>query len=448
MYTPLYSALIELSEKKQISFHMPGHFEGKAMEGFDDLLKIDTTEVPESDNLFAPQGPIAMAEAAAAGFFGAKETRFLVNGSSAGVLAAVGAVCKDGDKIICDRFCHRSLIAALVFSGAVPIWLYPETIDNGLLWGGIDPKDVEKAICENPDAKAVFITSPNYFGLSSDVKAIADITHSHNIPLLLDGAHGAHYGISPLLPPSPVSLGADLVIAGAHKTLPSVTQSAYLHINGSFPRLDDMLRMYQTSSPSYILMASLDYARGKMEEQGLELWSDIARAAGEIFPEQAEPKGRYSKYKDICRLVLPTGGNPFEAAERLRLEKGISVECSYGGGVVCILNTAHRREDLVTLRDALCDVRRTKSVPIAFAPIRSRQIMSPREAFFSQTEAVSLTKALGRICSREVMVYPPGAAQLLPGEEVSASAINGLQKLVVTGCDVHGLNNGRIWVTR
>ena len=449
MYTPLYSALLELKNKNQLSFHMPGHFDGKAMSGFGNLLEIDTTEVPESDNLFLPTGPIAQAQAAAARFFGARETRFLVNGSSGGIMSMVSAVVSEGQKIICDRFCHRSFISALITSGAEPVWIYPEIIDGGLMWGGIDPDQLRAAIEENPDAVAVYLTSPNYFGLSSDLQKIAEITHEHNMPLLVDAAHGAHYGLSPLLPPSAAGTGADMAVVSAHKTLPSVTQSSYLHINGDFPRLDQTLKMYQTSSPSYILMSSLDYARALMERDGLRLWTELAENALKIFPEQINLLGKHSKYKDPCRLVLPTSGNPFETAEILRLEYGISVECCYGGGVVCIVNTAHSEADLMRLRSALeeTDRRLPHTEKAALAPLKNKAVLTPRQAFFAPWEEVSLEKAVQRVCAREIVIYPPGTAQLIPGELITAEAIEEINRVAALGGEVHGVKNGKIAVT-
>lgn len=448
MNTPLYTALLELKAKNQLSFHMPGHFDGKALAGFDRLLEIDTTEVPESDNLFLPTGPIARAQKLAADLFGAKETRFLVNGSSGGILAMVGAVVGGGGKLICDRCCHRSTVSALIFSGAQPVWLYPEPLEGGRLWGGTDPAALEQAIVENPDAKGVFLTSPNYFGLSSDLKKMADIAHGHGLPLLVDAAHGAHYGLSPLLPPSAVQCGADLAVVSAHKTLPAVTQTAYLHINGDFPLLDRLLKMYQTSSPSYILMASLDYARALTERDGERLWTALAEAAAEIFPEQTKVRGSTAKYKDPCRLVLDTKAVPASAAEELRIRHGISVECTYGGGVVCILNTAHSRNDLLRLKEALADVDRR--LPAGDGPILTPTAapapMTPRQAFFAATEETALRDAPGRICGSEIVVYPPGTPQLVPGEVITAEAADSIARAAAAGAEIHGLNGGRVTV--
>lgn len=448
MYTPLYTALLELKNKNRLSLHMPGHFDGRGLNGFDNLIQIDTTELPESDNLFHARGAIDLAQKAAARFFGAKETRFLVGGSSSGILAMVGAVCSPGDKIICDRFCHRSFISALIFSGAVPVWVCPELLEGGALWGGIDPALIEKALTENPDAKAVYITSPNYFGLSSDLEKIADIAHARNVPLLVDAAHGAHYGVSPLLPPSAVACGADISVAGAHKTLPALTQTAYLHINGSFPRLESMLKMCQTSSPSYILMASLDYARAETEENGRSLWDGLIENILKLFPEQAHANGSFVRFKDPARILLPFRCSPFAAAERLRLKHGISAECCYGGGVVCIASPYVTADELRLLKYAAEETGSAlpEGEACAFAPFPGKAVLSPREAFFSQTETVPFSEAAGRICAREVPVYPPGAAQLMPGEIIRPEAVEALERISDLGGEIHGAENGTVTV--
>ncbi len=450
MYTPLYTALIELNKKNQLSFHMPGHMDGRALPGFGPIAGIDTTEVPESDNLFLPAGVIAEAQRAAAAFFGVKDTRFIVNGSSGGILAMVTAVVGDGQKIICDRFCHRSFISALIQSGAAPVWVRPELLAGGAMWGGVDPAAIEAAISDNPDAAAVYITSPNYFGLSSDVEAIADIAHRHGLPLLVDAAHGAHYGLSPLLPPAAANLGADIVVTSAHKTLPALTQSAFMHINGSFPKLDYTLRLHQTSSPSYILMASLDFARALMEEKGGELWTAAAENVAEVFPDQLNIPGRYVKYKDPCRLVLPTVGDPFAAAEELRMKHNISVECCYGGGIVCIVSSVHRADELMRLKRCVDEINSAAAPakPLAIAPGMSRAAMTPRQAFMAPSEEIPLSEADGRICAMEAVVYPPGTAQLIPGEIIPAGAAKELSAVIARGGEVHGVIQGKLRVVK
>ena len=225
---PLYDALTDEKFNSQIQFHMPGHLRGRGFESFCVDPRIDVTELAETDDLHSPEGVIKKSLDNAARVFGAKRAYYLVNGSTAGVLAMILGFVGDGEKIIADRFCHKSFVSALALSGAVPSWIYPKILQNGTMWGGIDPGDIEKAIKETPDAKAVYITAPNYFGLMGDVERIAQIVHENNMYLLVDGAHGAHYGMSEHLPPSLISMGDDAVCMSLHKTLPSLTQTAIL----------------------------------------------------------------------------------------------------------------------------------------------------------------------------------------------------------------------------
>ncbi|MCH5188006.1 MAG: hypothetical protein J1F63_06345 [Oscillospiraceae bacterium] len=205
-----------------------------------------------------------------------------------------------------------------------------------------------------------------------------------------------------------------------------------------------MLKMHQSSSPSYILMASLDYARAKMEEEGERLWSGLAENSLAVFPEQGNVPGKYVKYKDPTRLVLPTGGNPFKAAERLRKEHGISVECSYGKGVVCITNISHTAEDLRRLKAALCTAENSPSPVPGFTTEMHYAAMAPRRAFYADIEEVELSEAAGRVCAREVLLYPPGVPRVLPGEVVTEADIAAISALISAGGEVHGVENGRI----
>ncbi len=445
MYTPLYSALLEFSAKNRLGFHTPGHIGGRELEGFASLADIDVTELAETDDLFCAAGPIAEAERASGAFFGAEKTRFLTGGSSAGALAMVGAVVREGEKIICDRFCHRSLISALIFSGADPVWISPKTLEGGALWGGISPASVEAAITANPDAKAVFITSPNYFGFCSDVEAIAAAAHSRGLPLLVDGAHGAHFGLSPLLPPPPWRLGADITVAGAHKTLPALTQTAYLHINGEFPRLETMLRMHQSSSPSYILMASLDFARAKLEAWGEAPWTELVRRLRALFPEQETLSGQFVKYRDATRLIIPTGGSPFRAAEKLRLDYGIDAECCCGNGVVCIAHPSHTREELARLRRAAEELA-GEPATLTLTPSEGRYPVSPRRAFYSDFEQTAPEAAVGRVCALEAVPYPPGVPLIVPGQLITEGDVAALTDLLGAGAEIRGLEGGKLRV--
>lgn len=433
---PVYNALTNEKFNSQIQFHMPGHLRGRGFESFCVNPTLDVTELSETDDLHAPEGVIKKSMDHAARVFGAKKAYYLVNGSTAGVLSMVLGFVHDGDKIIADRFCHKSFVSALALSGAKPYWVYPEILKNGTMWGGIDPLDIEKAIKENPDAKAVYITAPNYFGLMGDIERIAEIVHENNMYLLVDGAHGAHYGMSEHLPPSVISMGADAVCMSLHKTLPSLTQTAVLLTNDHYPRIESALKMVQTSSPSYIFTSSCEYATEFYEKCPPNKWDRLFEWVKRYFPEQIESNEKSVKHKDFTRLNCPVCGNPYAVAEILRTKYNIAVECSYGGGVVAILNTFHTEEEVKKLRCALDEINLGEYEPLRIAPMKNEAVKTPREAFFAAKRMVPLNEAVGKIAAEGIMVYPPGVYQILPGEVISEDAMEKLCALKEKGAQI------------
>lgn len=254
---------------------MPGHKLSKGIphELAQDILRLDVTEIEGTDNLHYPEGIIKEAEELAAKAFGADKTFFLVNGSTCGIQAAMLSTCARGQKIILGRDSHKSVVSGLILSGAEPVFAYPEYICEFGITGEITAKSLEKLLYQHPDAVAVLITRPNYYGICSDIEEISSLVHSHNKLLIVDEAHGAHLVFNEKLPPSAIKHGADICIQSAHKTLPALTQGAYVHVQGdrvSIDRLKLNLSMLQTSSPSYILMSYLDIARELMELEGEE----------------------------------------------------------------------------------------------------------------------------------------------------------------------------------
>jgi arginine decarboxylase len=274
---PLLEALKIYTQQRHAPFYAPGHKRGQGIpQSLRDLLgasvfRADLPELPNLDNLFAPESVIQAAQELAAEAFGAEQTWFLVNGSTAGVMAAILATCATGDKIILPRNIHQSAIAGLILSGAVPIFINPEydpTID---LAYSITPTAVAAALKRYPDAKAVMMLYPTYEGVCGDVSAIAQLTHQHNIPLLVDEAHGPHFAFHPDLPPSALSAGADLSVQSTHKVLGAMTQASMLHVQGNRidrERLSKALQLVQSTSPNYLLLAYLDAARQQMALQG------------------------------------------------------------------------------------------------------------------------------------------------------------------------------------
>ncbi len=437
---PIFDALTDEKLNSQIQFHMPGHLRGRGFEHFKLDFKTDVTELPETDDLHAPEGVIKKSLDNAARVFGAKKAYYLVNGSTSGVLGMVLGFVGEGEKIIADRYCHKSFVSALTLSGAVPVWVNPPLLENHTMWGSLSCEDVERAIKANPDAKAVYITAPNYFGIMGDVEKIAHLVHSRGMYLLVDAAHGAHYGMHEKLPPSLISLGADAVCMSLHKTLPSLTQTAILLTNGIYERVETALKMVQTSSPSYIFTSSCEYATEFYGKCSKEAWDRLFEAVERYFPEQINFKNNNVKFKDFTRLNCPVYGNPFKAAEMLRERYGIAVECAYGGGVIAIVNSFHTEDEIKKLRDALDEIELPQEEPLRIIPFESERVKLPREAFFGAKKQVPLKEAAGKISASGIMVYPPGVYQILPGEIITAEAVGIIEELLKKGADIPSVN--------
>jgi arginine decarboxylase len=295
--TPILQALLARVKAGQAPFYTPGHKQGQgsppALQTIwgTGVWQTDLSELPGLDNLFAPQASIQQAQELAAAAFGAEQTWFLVNGSTCGIMAAILSICAPGEQIILPRNVHQSAIAGLVLAEAMPIWVEPES-DSELAYS-LSPSSVRLALQQYPQAKAILLVSPTYEGVCADVAAIANLAHQHQIPLLVDEAHGPHFAFHPDLPPSALSTGADLTVQSTHKVLSALTQAAMLHVQGNRiqrSRLSQSLRLLQSSSPSYLLLASLDAARHQMATEGKMLLSqtlelaDQARAAIQQIP--------------------------------------------------------------------------------------------------------------------------------------------------------------------
>lgn len=437
---PIYDILNDEKFKKQTQFHMPGHLRGRGFENFTITPQMDVTELYETDDLHSPEGVIKKSMDNAAQIFGADEAYYLVNGSTSGVLSMVLGFVGDGEKIIADRFCHKSFVSALALTGAVPVWVRPHLLENDTMWGSCDVEDIKKAVEENPDAKAVYITAPNYFGFMGDIEKIAEFVHEKGMYLLVDGAHGAHYGMSEQLPPSVISQGADAVCLSLHKTLPSLTQTAILLTRGHYERVESALKTVQSSSPSYIFTSSCEYAAEFYEKCPKDRWDRLFEWVERYFPEQIGQEEDSVKFKDFTRLNIPVKGNSFKVMEILREKYNIAVECAYGGGIVVILTVFHSEEEIKQLRDALDEIDVPEEEPIRIIPFDSVTEKLPREAFFAKKKSVPLCEAEGKISAEGIMVYPPGVYQVLPGEIITKAAIEALTALIEKGADVPSVN--------
>lgn len=475
MTTPLVDALRAAVKQPRTAFHTPGHKRGQgAPENLKLLLgsavfEADLPELPELDNLFAPEGAILQAQILAAAAFGAEQTWFLANGTTCGIEAAVLATCNPGDKLILPRNAHQAAIAALILSGAIPIFVEPA---SDPIWGiahSLTAEAVAIALEQHPDAKAVMMVYPTYYGACGEIEAIAQIAHRHHIPLLVDEAHGAHFAFHPRLPLASLAAGADLTVQSTHKVLAALTQASMLHVQSNRidrQRLSKALQLVQSTSPSYLLLASLDAARQQMALQGQALMSRTLELADRART-QINQISRLSVLQpayltagciafDPTRLTVDVsqiGLTGFEADEILHQTLGVTAELpglQHLMFIVTLGNTEQDIEHLVNGFKALADqplAERSVSqiggevnINKLFPPILpiAPPLMSPRAAFFAKAETLPIEQTPNRISAELVCPYPPGIPVLFPGEVVTEGAIAHLQQVIAAGGIITG----------
>ncbi|MBH8575912.1 aminotransferase class I/II-fold pyridoxal phosphate-dependent enzyme [Nostocaceae cyanobacterium CENA369] len=470
-HTPLVNALKACVATSHAPFYTPGHKRGKGIsQPLTDLLgkavfQADLTELAELDNLFAPQGVIQEAQELAAEAFGASQTWFLVNGSTCGIEAAILATCGTGDKIILPRNVHSSAIAGLILSGAVPIFINPEYDSVLDIAHSITPNAVQFALQQHPDAKAVLTVYPTYYGVCGDLAAIAHITHQYNIPLLVDEAHGAHFAFHPELPTPALAAGADLTVQSTHKVLAAITQASMLHVQGNridYQRVSKALQLVQSTSPSYLLLASLDAARQQMAVHGKDLMSRTLQLAEEARTKISQISGLAvleipAKQKfspgfvalDRTRLtvnVYHLGLSGFEAEEILE-EIGVTAEFSSLQNVTFIISLGNTQADIKQLIQGFTTIADKYSLLLKL-PLHKLSLptqtkndesrLSPREAFFAASETLSLEYTSDRICAEIVCPYPPGIPVLMPGELITKTALEYLRQIQAMGGFISG----------
>lgn len=472
--TPLIDALKSSISKNHTPFYTPGHKRGAGVSPIltdllgKDVFRADLTELSELDNLFAPESAILAAQELAAMAFGAQRTWFLVNGSSCGIIAAIMTVCGPNQHILLPRNIHLSVVSGLIIAGAIPIFINPQYDQDVDITCSITPKDLEIALAQHPQAKAVLVVYPTYNGVCGNLKAICQVTHEHNIPLIVDEAHGAHLNFHDNLPISALTAGADLTIQSIHKTLGSMTQTAMLHVQGNrinIDRLNQALQLVQSTSPSFILLASLDAARQQMAidgqnlmQQTLEL-ANIARNKIREIPGLSVlelPKIRQPGFFDLDKTRLTVNvkelGITGFTTENFLIEMGIVPEVSSFENVTFIISLGNNELDinaLVKVFKKINDIPRCRKYEMSTSNIISkiifnyqpdnRLVISPREAFFATSEILPLEKTVDRICAENICPYPPGIPILMPGERITKSALDYLQQVqdlggVITGC--------------
>lgn len=465
---PLLEALSGYARSAPGRFHVPGHGGGRGVP--EDLLdltgpgvySIDVTELPGLDDLNSPTGVIARAQELAAAAFGAGRSFFLAGGATQGLQALVLASGRPGDRIILPRNCHRSIIGGLVLSDIAPVFLRPAVVPGFNFTAGVPVKEYDLAVSEHPDACGVFCIHPTYYGTVGNTGEISRIVRAAGMPLLADEAHGCHFGFHRALPEGALAAGADAAAQSIHKTGGSLTQSSMLHLSrGSLldpERVSSAVRLIQTSSPSYILLASLDAARRQLARRGFDLMDRLLEVSGslrddlsqipgiEVFgPEHIDGEDVFDF--DPARVVVKTSGTGltgWQAASWLAGNYGIYVEMADRDNIVMVLGPGAASGECRELALAVRDLaRREGGKPL---PPSSglgdfpdpAVVVGIREAWFSPTRPVRTEQAAGLVSGEWVAVYPPGIPVLLPGEEVDRAVVNYLIEARESGARFQG----------
>jgi len=462
MKMPLVSKLAEYVSNQPLPFHMPGHKGGRHFPSKLPFLPLmDLTEVPGLDNLHAPAGVIREAQQLAAEAFGSDACFFLVNGSTSGIHIMMMSSFNPGDLVLIPRNCHKSVWGGLVLSGAKPVYIQPEYDETRDLFTHVSPTDVERAVEENPDIAGMLIANPDYYGLCPCLSEIHMILRKKEAKLLVDEAHGAHLAFHPDLPPSAAQCGADMWVQSAHKTLPAFTQSAYLHVRKKFAEKAAQIHdLMQSTSPSYLLMASLDWARAFMQEHGrkemdrlMDCLSWTRKRLASLGIDCMEDYSRPEVFqKDETRLVLDVSGlgiTGFEGEDILR-NAGIQIEMADSRRLVLICTVADEMEHFEKLVEACRflvqknERRKSELRNLSISREIPKQILSPREAFERKKKFIPLKEASGCICGGPVGIYPPGIPIICPGELIDSRGIDELLENQARGASLFGIKENQM----
>lgn len=503
----LYRELEKYVDTDYYPFHMPGH--KRCRESAEGVLSksyaMDITEIDGFDNLHQAEGILREEQEKTAKWYGSARSYYLVNGSTCGILSAVFAVTKRGDRILMGRNCHKAVYHAVYLRELEAVYLQPEILSGGDGWnfaiaGRIAPETVEKTLKANPDCAAVIITSPTYEGVVSDVGKIARIVHSYGIPLIVDEAHGAHFGFHEAYPPGSVRQGADLVIHSVHKTLPAMTQSALLHWNANpvlnpdrdgeradkpeqnladQRKVERYLRIFQTSSPSYVLMASVSSCMEIMQREGRERLDRLLKYRHMLM--QRTENCRYVKifarderefptgWYDPCKLVIGAADGRMTGPDLygILLEKyHLQMEMVTGSYVLAIVTMMDTNDGWNRLTDALLEIDDELGKAAGERSEKSRRIesgcglwscgrrqmpeavMTLSEAYEAPWEMAALADSIGRTAAEFINLYPPGIPLAIPGERLTEETVEALLDCNRLGLKIQGAENGLVRVVR
>ncbi|MBP1992704.1 aminotransferase class I/II-fold pyridoxal phosphate-dependent enzyme [Paenibacillus eucommiae] len=465
--TPLFSALLRHAKQNPIQFHIPGHKKGVGMDpefrSFigDNALSIDLINIAPLDDLHQPMGIIEEAQQLAADAFGADHTFFSVQGTSGAIMTMIMTVCSEGDKIIIPRNVHKSVMAAIIFVGAKPVFISPVRDKNLGIDHGITTSSVRRALEIHPDAKAVLVINPTYFGVCANLQEIVDLVHSYNMPVLVDEAHGSLIHFHDQMPISAMQAGADMAATSVHKLGGSMTQSSVLNVRGgrvNSKRIQTIISMLTTTSTSYILLGSLDTARRHLALNGYELAEQALKLARYTRKQINEIPGLYCFGEEIlgseatfdydptkiCVHVRKLGVTGYEVENWLRDHYNIEIELSDMYNILCLVTPGDTQSNVDALLKALKElseqnynIKNVNDVVIK-VPAIPQLTISPRDAFYGETETLPFKDAADRIIAEFIYVYPPGIPILLPGEVITQELIDYIVEHVEVGLPVKG----------
>ncbi|WFA08483.1 aminotransferase class I/II-fold pyridoxal phosphate-dependent enzyme [Tissierella sp. Yu-01] len=459
MKTPVLEALKNLMEENSVSFHMPGHKGKNSLINWGEFIPyIDTTEVEGMDNLLEPRGIIQESQNYAANVFGAKATYYGVNGSTGSNYIALATITKPGDKILVQRNCHKSIYNGMVLNRLTPVYLYPEYNENYNLITGVHAEDIDRILTEQPDIKAVVLTYPNYYGVCSDLKTIADIIHKHNKVLMVDEAHGPHMTFSDKLPMSALEAGADIVIHSTHKTLPSFTQTSLLHVGSDridLNKLRDRYQLLTTTSPSYLFTLSNEISVAYMDsEEGRSKLEWNIKKAEEIIKRlnaidrvevfTGDPTDKTIFDKDVAKILISIDGiRGSQIKKRLLSEYNIRLEMSDYYYALAYISPMNTDEDYKKLVAAIEDMAKNSPYEeINFVNVKMPEpkiVMTPAEAYYNHKAQVKLKDAIGKVAAAPVIPYPPGVPLIHAGEEFTKEIYDHILFLMENGLEIVGL---------
>lgn len=467
MKMPIVEGLQRYINDKNIRFHMPGH-KGKdlLLEWKKLIPQIDVTELEGTDNLHDPKTIILESQRLAAKTFGAKKTFYSVNGTTGGILAAISAVTNPGDKVLIQRNCHRSVYNALILNNLRVEYIYPNYNNEKNIVTGVYPNEIEEKLKKNKDIKAVVITNPSYYGICSDIKQIVKIVHRYNKVIIVDEAHGSHLRFNRKLPISAIEAGADISVQSIHKTLPAFTQSSMIHVGTDtidINKLAKMISIYQTTSPSYILMASLDMVRAYMQKYGENKLNQLIEYIEEgttllntfeginVFNSAQINKKDVFDF-DITKLIINIKGISGEQLEyilRTRYKIRLEMFDHFYGLALC--SVFDEKDDIDRLVYAVKDIVKNKDEKLIYRSITEGnstqdikyikpQIKLPLyNAFYNKKKSIEISKSLGQISGGFIIPYPPGVPILCPGELITKEIIEYIQFLIHNRITLLGL---------